>query len=108
MGTTKLNPTAYHPQCDSMVECLNRTLKGMLRKHAAKFGVQWDRYLSGVLWAYRNTPHEATKEKPSYLLFGTDCRSPTEAAFLPIEPVEYTDIAEYKEEIVLSLSSARD
>ena len=108
LGITKLNTTAYHPQCDGMVERLNRTLKSMLRKHAMKFGNQWDCYLSGVLWAYRNTPHEATKEKPSYLLFGTDCRFPTEAAFLPIEPIEYTDVEEYKEEVTLSLSSARE
>ena len=62
LGTTKLNTTAYHPQCDGMVERFNRTLKGMLRKYAVKFGNQWDRYLSGVLWAYRNTPHETTKK----------------------------------------------
>ena len=85
----------YHPQCDGMVEHFNRTLKSMLRKHAAKFNNQWDCYLQGVLWAYRNTPHEATKEKPSYLLFGVDLRSPTEAAFLPEETQGYTDISEY-------------
>ena len=108
LGITKLNATAYHPQCDGMVERLNKTLKSMLRKHAMKFSNQWDRYSSGVLWAYRNIPHEATKEKPSYLLFGTDCRFPTEATFLPIEPIEYTDVEEYKEEVTLSLSSARE
>ena len=35
----------------------------MLRKHADLCGKQWDQYLHGVLWAYRNTPHEATAEK---------------------------------------------
>ena len=29
-----------------------------------------DRYLPGVVWAYRNSPHESTQEKPSFLLFG--------------------------------------
>ena len=86
-----------------MAERLNRTLKSMLCKHTVKFGNQWDRYLSGVLWAYWNIPHEATKEKLSYLLFGIDCRSPTEAAFLPTEPVEPVDVTEYKEELVLFL-----
>ena len=38
IGVKKLNTTAYHPQCDGMIERFNRTLKGMLRKHAAKFG----------------------------------------------------------------------
>ena len=108
LGITKLNTTAYHPQCDGMVERFNRTLKSMLRKHAVKFNKQWDRYLQGVLWAYRNTPHEATKEKPSYLLYGVDLRSPTEAAFLPEETQGYTDISEYREEVVLSLASARE
>jgi len=56
LGTRKLNTTAYHPQCDGTIEWFNRTLKGMLRKHAARFGPQWDKYLPGVLWAYRNTP----------------------------------------------------
>ena len=77
LGVKKLNTTAYHPQCDGMVECLNRTFKTMLRKHVAKFHSQWDRFLPGVLWAYRNTPNESTKEKPSFLLFGIDLKSPT-------------------------------
>ena len=38
LGITKLNTTSYHPQCDGMVERLNRSLKSMLRKHVAKFG----------------------------------------------------------------------
>lgn len=57
------------------VEWFNHTLKAMLRKHVNRFGTQWDKYLSGILWAYRNTPHDSTGEKPSFLLFGIDCRS---------------------------------
>ena len=87
---------------------MNRTLKAMLRKHAARFDQQWDRYLSGVLWAYRNTPHESTREKPSYLLYGVDLRSPTEAALLPPESMEPGDVSDYREELVTSLSSARE
>jgi len=49
LGIKKLNTTAYHPQCDGMVERFNRTLKTILCKHAAKFGAQWDTYLPGVL-----------------------------------------------------------
>ena len=108
LGITKLNTTAYHPQCDGAVERFNRTLKTMLRKHAAKFGCQWDRFLPGVLWAYRNTPHTSTGEKPSFLLFGLDCRTLTEAAYLPATTeVVPTDVSDYREELMLSLSSAR-
>ena len=35
LGIKNLNTTAYHPQCDGMVERFNRTLKSMLRKHSA-------------------------------------------------------------------------
>ena len=63
LGITKLNTTAYHPGCDGMVERFNRTLKAMLCKHASRFGSQWDRYLSGILWAYRNIPYDSTGEK---------------------------------------------
>lgn len=108
MGIRKLNTTAYHPQCDGMVERFNRTLKTILRKHAAMFGPQWDRYLPGVLWAYRNVPHESTGEKPSYLLFGVDCRTPTEAAYIPPSSLYPADVSEYKEALCLSLSAAKD
>ena len=108
LGITKLNTTAYHPQCDEMVERFNRTLKAMIRKYAAQFDDQWDRYLPGLLWAYRNTPHESTGEKPSYLLFGIDCRTPTEAALLPPSHIEPTELSSYREEMILSLSAARN
>ena len=55
-----------------------------------------------------NTPHEATKEKPSFLLFGIDLRSPNEAALLPADPVCLADVEEYQEELIFSLSSARE
>ena len=51
LSITKLNMTAYHPQCDGMVERFNKMLKSMLQKHAARFGNQWDTYLSSILWA---------------------------------------------------------
>ena len=108
LGITKLNTTAYHPQCNGMIERMNRTLKAMLRKHVAKFGGQWDTYLPGVLWAYRNTPHKSTHEKPSFLLYGIDCRSPTEDALLPTENLEPTDVTDYREQLMLSLKSARE
>jgi len=101
----KLNTTAYHPQC--MVERFNRTLKTILCKHAATYGNRWDCYLYGVLFAYRNTPHDSTGEKPSYLLFGMDCRMPSTAALLPLSPTQLTDVVNYQEEVTLALSMVR-
>jgi len=83
LDTKKLNTTAYHPKCDGMVKRFNQTLNSCLRKYAATYGNQWDRYLYAALYAYHNTPHESTGEKPSYLLYRMDCRTLTEAAFMP-------------------------
>ena len=47
----------------------------------------------GCLLAYRNTPHEATSEKPSYILYGS---YPIEAAFLPANEVEGADLTGYQ------------
>ena len=39
------------------VEHFNATLKTAIRKHAATYGSQWDRYLSGILFALQeHTP----------------------------------------------------
>ena len=108
LGIKKLNTTAYHHQCDGMVERFNRTLKAMLRKQAVTFGSQWDQYLPGVLLAYRNTPHETTGEKPSFLLFGVDLRTPTEATLLPPNAIEPASVSDYREHVILSLSTARE
>ena len=107
LGIRKLNTTVNHPQCDGIVERFNGTLKTMVPKHAEDFGKQWDRYLPGLLWAYRNTPHKSTGERPSFLLFSVDCRSPSEASLLPPSTLQPTDVDDYQEELVLSLSAAR-
>ena len=107
LGITKLNTTAYHPECDGMVERFNRTLKAILRKHMSRFGSQWDRYISGILWAYQNTPHDSTREKPSFLLFRVDCHSLTVAKITPPSNWNPTNVADYREELMSSLSSAR-
>ena len=51
-------------------------------------------------------PHEATQEKPLFLLFGVDCKSPIEATLLPPETLEPADVSDYREDLVLSLSTA--
>ena len=70
--------------------------------------MQWDKHIPGILWAYRNTPHQSTGEKPSYLLFGFDCRSPTEASLLPTSPNGEVDITDYRRELTLSLKHAQE
>ena len=104
LGIWKLNTTVYHPQYNGIVERFNRTLKSMLRVHAA----QWDLMLPEVLFAYRNTPYESTGEKPSFLAFGVDLRTPPEAAWMSSAPLLPTDLSDYREQLICSLSSAQE
>ena len=47
-------------------------------------------------------------EKPSFLLFDIDFRSPTEACYLPTVEAGLTDVRDYREELMLTLTSARE
>lgn len=97
-------------QCDGMVARFNRTIKSMIRTHTALFGQQWDCCLPGLLYmymyVYRNTFHKSTWEKLSWLLFGEDCRSPSEAVLLPPSTLQSADVNNHREEVILSLPSA--
>ena len=105
LGIHKLNTTAYHPQCNGMVECLNRTLKTALRnmQHSLEYsGTNTCLEFCGPIEILQ------TREKPSFLLFGMDCRTPTEAALLLPTQLMPTEVEDYQEEVILSLSSAQE
>ena len=68
----KSRTTAYHPQCDGMVERFNRSLLQLLRAYVEKES-DWERYLSMALFAYRTAVHSSTGVSPFMLMFG---RSP--------------------------------
>ena len=97
--------TAYHPQCDGIVERFNRTLIAILKKHV-KFVMLWDKHIPGIMWAYSNTPHQSREAVISVI--GFDCRSPTEASLLPASPDSEANITNYRRELTLSLKHARE
>ena len=105
-GIHKLNTTAYHPQTDGLVEQLNRILTAMLSKTVEKTGKNWDRQLPYVLFAYRTSRQEATKESPFFLMHGRDPRLPTETALdFPMERGR-VDLGEYGAELAENLTEA--
>lgn len=61
----KVNTLGYHPQTDGLVEKFNSTLIGMISKVAER---DWDRHLPFLLFAYRVSIHDSTRESPFYLL----------------------------------------
>ena len=80
----------------------------MFRKQAAQFGKEWDKNLYGVLWAYSNTPHGSTHEKPSFLLFGMDLRSPVEAELLSALDQPPLEMETYREHLMQTLATSRE
>ena len=106
LGMHKINTTAYHPQCDGLVENLNKTLRAMIAKHTRDFGVEWDQYLQHLLFAYRSKPHATTGESPFYLIYGRDPRLPTATALShPSNPYQ-VDLEDYRTELTTGLSEA--
>ena len=65
LGIQKLNTMAYHLQCNDLVERFNRTLKAMLRKQAATYGMQWDKELCG----HTEIPHSRLQEKSPHFSY---------------------------------------
>ena len=53
-------------------------------------------------------PEHSAHVHPSFLLFGLDCRSPIEAAYLPVSEISPSTVEDYREELMVSLSSARN
>ena len=106
MGIHKVNTTAYHPQTDGLVERFNRTLLDMLAKTVEKNGRDWDVHLPYVLFGYRASLQESTRESPFLLLYGRDPRLPTDAALCAPINRRYVEIDDYKSELVAGLSEA--
>ena len=78
----------------------------MLAKSVDKSGRDWDQHLPHVLFAYRVSPQESTRESPFFLLYGRDAQLPTEAALSRPKTRYQVDLDDYKTELVGSLSQA--
>ena len=105
LGVKKINTSGYHPQTDGLVEKFNATLISMIAKSTSD-GAEWDTRPPYVLFAYRASLQESTKESPFFLLYGRDPRVPT-STVLTYQRSPYTiDIDDYKSEMMTSLSQA--
>ncbi|XP_065921940.1 retrovirus-related Pol polyprotein from transposon 412 [Magallana gigas] len=68
--------TPYHPSCNGLVERFNGTLKQMLKRLCSEKPKDWDKYLSAVLFAYREVPQESLGFSPFELVYGRSVRGP--------------------------------
>ena len=106
MGTSKINTSGYHPQCDGLVEKFNSTIISMLSKTVEKHGRDWDRHLPYILFAYRAAVQDSTKISPFYLLYGRRPFLPMDAALSQPRSVYQVDFEDYADELASNLSEA--
>lgn len=64
--------TPTYPQGNGQAEANNKTIIMTLKKKLESSKAQWVEELSVVLWAYRVTLHDATKETPYSLAYGVE------------------------------------
>ena len=72
----QLFTTPYNPKCNGLCERMNGVLKSMLKKMCQEKPKDWDRYLSAVLFAYREVPQASTGFSPFELLYGRTVLGP--------------------------------
>ena len=78
MGIHKSRTTAYHPQCDGLVERQNRTIQSILSSFVSQHKDDWDNWVSLAVYAYNTSSHESTGYSPYEMVFGRDPRTPLE------------------------------
>ena len=73
----KTRTAPYHPQGNSVVERLNRTMGNSLRAMLAESEhLEWDQLVPQIMRAVRATPHRITGETSNYLMLGRETRLP--------------------------------
>ncbi|XP_057452270.1 uncharacterized protein LOC130744093 [Lotus japonicus] len=77
-GIKLLTSTPYYAQENGQVEAANKTLISLIKKHVGRKPKSWHESLSQVLWAYRNSPREATGATPFRLAYGQEAVLPAE------------------------------
>ena len=76
LSLKQLTSTQYHATCNGLFEKCNGTLTLMLRRMVEERPKEWDRYISPLLFAYREAPHASTGFSPFELLYGRAVRGP--------------------------------
>ncbi|XP_027359296.1 uncharacterized protein LOC113867964 [Abrus precatorius] len=59
-----ITSTPYYAQANGQVEAVNKILIKLIKKHIGSKARNWHDTLSQLLWAYRNSPNEATGTTP--------------------------------------------
>jgi hypothetical protein len=90
-GITRLKTTAYRPQCDGMVERVNRTLADIIASYVSKEPTTWSDFLPSATFAYNTAVHSSTGYTPFYLMYGREATEPQDM-IKPVRNRNMTDV----------------
>ena len=90
-GITRLKTTAYRPQCDGMVERVNRTLADIIASYVSKEPTKWSDFLPSATFAYNTAVHSSTGYTPFYLMYGREATEPQDM-IKPVRNRNMTDV----------------
>ncbi|GAA0149046.1 hypothetical protein LIER_08318 [Lithospermum erythrorhizon] len=83
-------PVCY-PQYNGQVEVMNRTIFLGIKKNLLESGAKRYEELDRVLWSYRTTPSNATRETPFSLVYGTEAVLPLEVCLPNIRQIGFKE-----------------
>ena len=107
MGIKKTRTTAYHPQCDGLVERQNRTLQEIISSFVSDHSNDWDEVLDQAVFAYNTSTHESTGLSPYEMVFGREARMPVEVE-LGVPLHNPSSQSEYSQLIRKAIQKAND
>lgn len=81
LNIAKTRTTAYHPQCDGLVERFNRTLLSMLATTVVDHPFDWEEALPKMCMAYNSSVHSTTGYAPFFLMYGREARLPIDIVY---------------------------
>ena len=90
---TDLCSIGSHPVSSGSMGSVKGLISATLAISSAQYGMQW---ASTCLESCGLTViHNTTGKRPSFLLFGWDCKSPSETAVLPPDGAQLAAVADY-------------
>lgn len=109
LETNHLVTTAYHPQCNGLVERFNHKFAEMLSMYVDSSHDDWDESIDYVIFGYNTGRQESTGFSPFYLIYGREALLPIDVALgNNPNPVELDESSQNVQQFVSRLSNIQE